>query len=69
MLKKYEKEQLLNICKHCGDEYNHILPNGYCAGCLNYLKVEHYNKLNKLAEAQHQEKFKPSDFEDVADLL
>lgn len=32
------REKKQNVCKHCGTEYNFILPAGYCSGCVNYLR-------------------------------
>lgn len=46
-------EKKANICKHCGNEYNFMLPAGYCTGCLNYL---------------HHDKGYKSDFERIVEM-
>lgn len=31
----------MNKCKLCEEEYNYILPDGYCGGCRKALDAQH----------------------------
>lgn len=33
----------MNTCQLCEEEYNNILPNGYCIGCDKALRAQQRN--------------------------
>ena len=31
--------EITSVCSYCGDEYNYLLPTGYCVPCRKVLQI------------------------------
>lgn len=48
----------VTTCKHCGKEYNYILPMRLCSGCLDYERASEINSAVAKAVGEYGDTFK-----------